>query len=509
MQRRQGLVVDADIRAQWLQPLIPAGVNSTTTLDAWYRTLPKPERARLLWTLEDLLVADTGDADHPRTIELAGRRFDLDYVFRPGDEADGVTLVLPLAWLNAVPATRLDWLVPGLLPARVAELIRTLAKPLRRNFVPAPDFARAFVEAEPARAEPLLEVLAAWMRRTSGVAVTAADFDPTAVPPHLQMRVLLLGRDGAPMATGRDLAALQRAHGGQARRAFAERAAGDFARAGLVRFEPETIPEWIENESGLRAFPALVDRGDHVDLVVFETADQARVAHGNGVRRLLALRLADARRRLARGLALDARAQFAWAAIGSLDSLRTDLVDGALAGLLEQLPEVRARLAFESLAADLAQRLGRASAARALLARNALAALADTSPALAPPLMGFAAASFQDLKAQQARLFPADLGRSVPDRALAEYPRYLKAMALRAERLQADPRRDQARMLVVQDFERRLAALPDRDDLRSEREALRWLLEELRVSLFAQALGTREPVSEKRVEKRLHALEAG
>jgi ATP-dependent helicase HrpA len=509
MQRRQGLVVDADIRAQWLQPLIPAEVNSTKALDAWYRTLAKPQRAALRWTLDDLLVADTGDADYPRSIELAGRRFDLDYVFRPGDEADGVTLVLPLAWLNAVPAARLDWLVPGLLPARVAELIRTLAKPLRRNFVPAPDFARAFVEAEPARAQPLVEVLAAWMRRTSGVQVDGADFDPGALPPHLHMRVLLLGRDGEPVAAGRDLAALQRSHGGQARQACAERAAGDFARSGLVQFEPETIPEWLENEAGLRAFPALVDRGEHVDLVVFETAEQAAQAHAGGVRRLLGLRLADARRRLARGLALDARAQFAWASIGSLDALRADLVDGALAGLLAQSPPVRSRAAFDALAATLAADLGRASAARALLARNALAALADTSPALAPPLLGFAAASFQDLRAQQARLFPADLGRSVPDRALAEYPRYLKAMALRAERLQADPRRDQARMLLVQAFERRLAALPERRETGAEREALRWLLEELRVSLFAQELGTREPVSEKRVEKRLQVLESG
>ncbi len=505
-QRRQGLVLDAEARAQFFEALVPATVNSTRALDDWYRRSPAAERRRLSWQLSDLLASDPGGDGYPARIQLAGHWFELDYRFTPGDEADGVSLRLPLAWLNAVPAARLEWLVPGLLPVRVAELIRSLAKPLRRNFVPAPDFARAFVDAEAPGPRPLAEALAAWLRRTTGVAVTAADFDDAGLPVHLRMRIVVVDEAGHEVAHGRDLAVLQARWGQAARKAFAQRAAGGFSRTGLTRFEPEELPERIEAGSGLAAFPAFVDRGDHVDLVVFETADQAAAAHAGGLRRLLLLRLADLRRRLARQLPLDAQAQFAWAGIGSVDGLRADIVDHALSGLLAQAGAVRSRVAFEALAADLGDRLGRAANARALKVAEALAALAQAAPALEPPLLGFAAASFDDLRAQRRRLFPPDLGARIPDRRLADYPRYLKAMALRAGRLQADPRRDQARMLVVGDFERRIAALAGRCD-GDELDALRWLVEELRVSLFAQELGTREPVSEKRLERRLQALE--
>jgi ATP-dependent helicase HrpA len=510
MRRRQGLVVDAGVRAQFFEALIPANVASTRELDQWYRALPKPERRKLVWRIEDLLVADDRDSEFPKFIDLVGHRFGLDYRFEPGHEADGVTITVPLAWLNALPVASLDWLVPGLLPAKVAELIRGLPKTLRRHFVPAPDFARAFAEAESPRDQSLTNALAGWMRRIGGVDVVESDFDPTQLPAHLHVRIELLDEKGGTLATDRDISALQARYGARARHAFAERAAGGLARTGLTRFEPDELPDYVESEAGMRAWPAFVDRGDDVDLVVFETPEEAAESHVHGILRLLHLRLADPRRRLARQLPIDAKSQFAWASIGSLETLRTDIVDCALDTLLRSAPDrsPRSRSAFEALAGDISDRLGRAANERALAVRAALAAMSETAPKLSPPLMGFAAANFDDLRSQLARLFPPDLGRSIPHERLAEYPRYLKAMSLRAERLQADPRRDQARMLIVQDFEQRLAHLPSDSATMSERAALRWLIEELRVSLFAQDLGTRESVSEKRIEKRLHALES-
>src|SRR5690606_38812883 len=248
--------------------------------------------------------------------------------------------------------------------------------------------------------------------------------------------------NGALFIASRDIPDLQSRFGNRARRAFADRAAGDFAREGLVRFEPEVLPDHVESEAGLRAWPAFVDRGDHVDLAVFETAAEAGRAHRQGIARLLRLRLADQRRRAARQLPIDARAQFGWASIGSLDTLRTDIVDHALAGLFDAAGNApRNRADFDTLAADVGDRLIRAANQRALLVSAALAALAQTSPVLSPPLLGFAVANFDDLRAQLKRLFPDDLGRSVPDARLADYPRYLKAMVLRAERLQHDPRK--------------------------------------------------------------------
>jgi ATP-dependent helicase HrpA len=508
MQRRQGLVVDADARAQFFEPKVPMHVTSTRDIDQWYRTLAKSERRLLLWRLDDLLVADDRSGDFPRWIDLAGHRFDLDYRFEPGHDADGVTIAVPLAWLNAVPAARLDWLVPGLLAAKVAELIRTMPKVLRRHFVPAPDFARAFTEAEAPRDEPLVQALARYLSRLGGLDVGIDTFAPVDIPPHLRMRVALLDEHGAEFISSRDIGALQSSFGSRARRAFAARAAGDFAREGLTRFEPDELPDHVESEAGLRAYPAFVDRGDHVDLVVFETPADAERAHALGIRRLLMLRLADQRRRAARQLPIDAKAQFGWAAIGSLDTLRSDIVDHALVALLDgSAANPRSRAAFEALAAGIGDRLVRAANARALLISDALAAMAQTSPKLSPPLMGFAVANFDDLRAQLKALFPSDLGCSIPDERLADYPRYLKAMVLRAERLQHDPRKDQLRMLPVQAFERRLDALAASAGNEPEWRSLRWLVEELRVSLFAQELGTREPVSEKRLERRLLDLE--
>ena len=234
----------------------------------------------------------------------------------------------------------------------------------------------------------------------------------------------------------------------------------------------------------------------------------ARQAHAGGIRRLLQLRLADQRRRLARQLPLDAKAQFTWAAIGSLEALRIDIVDQVLGSRLgQESVAVRDQEEFQQLAAAISADLGRQATGRALRVEAALHALSPIGPRLTPPLMGFAAANFDDIREQLAALFPPDLGLRIDEADLAEYPRYLKAVALRVERLQQDPRKDQERMLVVREFQERLAALPDRKQSAPERRQMWWLLQELRVSLFAQELGTRQPVSEKRIERSLQALE--
>src|SRR5262249_25952538 len=156
----------------------PADINTTAAFDAWYRRASAAEQAALHWSLDDVLTAEPGlrASDFPTHLDCAGHALRLEYRFVPGDDADGVTLHVPLAFVNAVPLARCDWLVPGLLPDKVAELIRALPKSLRRNFVPAPDFARAFAEAERARDESLLAALAAYLQRVTGVAVSGSDF---------------------------------------------------------------------------------------------------------------------------------------------------------------------------------------------------------------------------------------------------------------------------------------------------------------------------------------------
>ena len=489
---------------------LPQSIASTAALMAWHKQAGAAQRAALFWSLSDLLDSDAGSAGaYPAVLELAGQRLPLEYRYTPGSEDDGVTLRVPLALLNAVPAARLQWLVPGLLPEKVAELIRGLPKSLRRNFVPAPDFARAFCAAETPRAEPLARALAAYLQRVTGVEVAAAEFDGIELPPHLHLRVLVRDESGATLATGRDLAALRANWSGAARSAFAQRSAAEVQREDVVGFDFDEIPLRVQGAGGLDAWPALVDQGDSVALRVFERRDVAAAAHRLGVTRLLRHALAADIKRAARQLPLAQATALRWAPLGETQSLRMQIVEGALAALLQDADlDLRTRTAFESRREVLARGLFTAAMQRFAAAEAVVHAQAELRAWLEPPLPGFARASYDDLREQIDLLLAPEFLRTLAQSRLIELPRYLKAMRLRGERLRQDPARDQRRVLEVLPFWRKLLALRAQGRDGAAWQVLRWLLEEWRVSLFAQELGTAQPVSIKRIQRALADAEA-
>jgi len=525
-QRREGLIRHEDDLVAFFEGKLPEDIASSRALDAWHRTARPAEQAALRWSLDDVMVGGAGlDAKaFPAALDILplavdGRvqrarnaqewpqRYKLEYRFVPGDEADGVTLHLPLAMLNALPPARCEWLVPGLLADKVAELIRGLPKALRRNFVPAPDFARAFVEAEPPRDEALAKALAGFLKRTTGVDIAADEFAAVELSPHFLMRYRLHDERGKTLASGRDLAALRGQWESQAREAFSRKTDLELTREDVTSWDFEEIPVQVRSDGGLAAFPALVDLGETVALRVFERSDEARTAHRQGVIRLLRNALASeakqARRRLPIGNALALK----YAPLGSVDSLREDLLEGGFADLLERHePDVRTAGMFEALRTQCARELFGAGVERLKLAEPIIEAQADLKPWLEPPLLGFARASYDDLREQFDALLTSGFLRELPPARLAHYPRYLKAMRLRAERLRQDPAKDQQRMLQVLPYWRAYlqhhAAGADPAALAE----LRWLIEEWRVSLFAQELKTAEPVSAKRLAKALAAL---
>jgi len=511
--RRGGLVADEDARTAFFEGKLPADVCSAAALDAWYRHASPKQQAALHWSVADLLgsEAGAGDREFPSAMRIAGHALKLAYRFVPGDPADGVTLEIPLALLNAVSGARCEWLVPGLLAEKVAEAIRALPKALRRNFVPAPDFARAFAEDEAPRDESLLEVLAAWLRRRTGVAIDAAAFAAVELPPHLRMHFRLRDGDGNVLAESRDLAALQANWLDAARDAFSQHVDADFAREDVAAFDFERIPAQVVSEAGLAAFPALVDLGDAVALRVLERRDEAEAEHRRGVERLLRRALADRIKQARRQLPLHSRLALQWAPVGDAESLRADIVEAALRERLAAHDlDVRERGAFEHVRESLARELFPAAVEWLALAEAVIAAQAELRPLLEPPLIGFAKANYDDLREQLDELLAPGFVRVTPRARLAHFPRYLKAMRLRAERLRQDPTRDQARMLGVLVYWRKYLAL--RAERGEEDEALtelRWLIEELRVSTFAQELRTPEPVSPKRLAKAIEALGAG
>jgi ATP-dependent helicase HrpA len=419
--------------------------------------------------------------------------------------------------------------VPGLVEEKATELIRGLPKALRRNFVPAPDFARAFALAYPnGDADSVAGALGRFLAKATGVDVTALDFDEAALEPHLRMNLRVgeaEGRGFRVLGQSRSLDELKARFGAEAEKAFAARAGERLAREGLREFPVEPIPVEIAGAGGLPAFPALVLDGEDVALRVLAAREAAATAHAGGVVRLAEIALADAVKSARKQLPLNPKTAMVYTAVATAEQLRADLAAKALAALLggdavadgqgqaaaslrpTGLAAIRDREAFQKAISAVKQRLFGEAMARLKVAEAALTQYAEIRPKLEAPVMGWAKANLDDLRAQLAGLVHPGFVRDTPPEAFNELPRYLKALALRAERALRDPTRDQQRMLEVQPFANALDEARRRGiALETGWQALRWDLEELRVSLFAQELGTKRPVSAKRLAKQLEAL---
>ena len=514
-QRRVGLVVDEDWQARWYLDRLPAHVHNAQALDAWYAKLQKDEKAALEWARDDLLVADQADAARfPAYIALGDARLAVQYRFEPGAVDDGMTVAVPLHLLNALDAARLSWLAPGFVEDKATALIRALPKALRRNFVSAPDFARAFAEAfaQP-DADSIEGALAKFLKRLSGVEVPATAFDAAGLEPHLRANLRLL--DGkAVLAESRDLEDLRARFGERAAQAFARHAAQGMATSGLTAFPDAPVPVSVPGAGGVPAYPALQDDGETVSLALHAQREVAERLHPQGVRRLLAIALADKLKQARKQLPVQPKISLLYAAIESADPrrdglkdadrLRADLVDGAFEALTaDGLLAVRDAEAFARCRDAIGKALFGEAMQRLRQAEAILGLVAEARAKLESTLMGWARGNLDDMRAQLDALVPPGFLREVPATALAEYPRYLKALALRGERAQRDPVRDQARMLELAPFVAALAAA-DPDD--PEAQALRWELEELRVQVFAQELGAKGGISPKRVAARVQRL---
>ena len=517
-QRRAGLVVDEAWQAQWYLDRLPAHMHNTQALDAWYAKLAPAERKALEWSRDDLLVGDESDAARfPAFLELGDARLPVTYRFEPGAPDDGMTVTVPLHLLNALDAARLGWLAPGFVAEKATASIRSLPKALRRNVVPAPDFAKAFAEAWPQPGPDSLEVtLARFLHKATGVPLPATEFDLSALDPHLHANLRLVDRDGRTvLAESRDLQGLRERFGARAASAFAARAAEGLAAVELTAFPEAPIPETVPGAGGVPAWPALHDDGDSVSLQVHAEAAVAAAAHPGGVRRLLRIALADRLRQARKQLPVQPKTALLYAAIESAaaedarregDRLREDLVDGAFAALsaAPSLGGIRDAAGFAVLRDDIGRALFPEAMARLRQAEAILALVAGVRAGRDAKLVGRANGNLDDMRAQLAALVPPGFLRDVPADALREYPRYLKALVLRAERALRDPARDQARMLELKPF---ADALRDAEAAgragSGDWRALRWDLEELRVQLFAQELAARGGTSPKKLAARL------
>ncbi|WP_233830960.1 ATP-dependent RNA helicase HrpA [Paraburkholderia sp. ZP32-5] len=563
--RRQDVLVDDELIFAFYDQAVPNGIYTGASFERWYRDEVKKsgqaeDKLRLLYLSRDDLMrheaAGVTTDLFPKRLTMAGIEMTLTYHFEPGTPRDGVTLAVPLYALNQVDARRCEWLVPGMLKEKTQLLLKSLPQKLRRHCVPLPDYAAGFAERHGAQrfgAGGLLEALIADVREQTQIAMKQSDFKLETLPAHLFMNFKVIDEHGRQLAMGRNLSQLRAELGGQAQQHFqkivsgaagaaladaggsgvatplqsAEPAAGGAARGkGAVASGPQTtpqaqaagtalyeklttwnfgkLPELLEIRRGgqtLFGYPALVDRGTHCDVEVFDSPEEAARIHRAGLRRLFALQLKEPIRYLEKNLPGLREMAMQFMPRGTQEELRDQLIDTALdrACLQDPLPdddasfhtrrdEGRSRLTL--LAQEISRLVGQILSEYASLTKK----LVQAKP--------FAAAH-ADLQNQLDTLVGKRFVVDTPYTQLAHFPRYLKGMALRIDKLRADATRDTRQAAEFQPlFQHYQRAVSQRGGVVDPRLAeFRWLLEELRISLFAQELRTPMPVSVKRLHK--------
>ena len=553
--RRQDVLVDEELIYAFYDQQLPADVCSAYSFENWYREEIRKQPQLLLLTLEELMrheAAGITTQSFPKTLRLGGVDCAATYLHEPGDARDGLTATVPLFVLNQVNEERCEWLVPGMLKDKIQALLKTLHQRPRSRLVPLPETAAKMAltlgAPEIFGHGSLVDAVLKLVRQATSLDVVRADIKVDMLSPHFFMNFRVVDEHGRQLGQGRNLGALKAELGAQARGAFqalaglkmasnaaaapatkqAASPAGSPAAAGASlktapaaapagqRYTAWTfgeLPELLEIQKGgqtLIGYPGLIDAGDAVMIEVFDEPDVAAARHRAGLRRLFSLQIKDALKYLEKNIPDLQKMGITYLQVGksadgsgggTIEELRELIVSVALdrAFLLDPLPtneldfkrridEGRGRLTL--IANEVARLAGvilleYASAARKLKdTRNAPEATADVAQ-------------------QLARLMPKRFLSNSPWGPLQHFARYLKAITARLEKYRADPARDAARLAELRPLEQRYWRLvAERKGAVDERmQEFRWLLEELRVSFFAQELRTPQPVSVKRLEK--------
>ena len=495
--RRRGLGVSDDALFAFFDERIPPDVVSARHFDRWWRDARR-EDPELLTFPRALLLGDEGDAaGRPAAWKQGELVLPLSYSFAPGAPDDGVTVHVPVRALAQVRQTGFEWLVPALRLELVTSLLRALPKELRRGLAPMPETATAVLAELRPRREPLRAGLSRALEQVRGVRVAESDWDLGRLDGHLRMHFAISDDEGRTVAFGDDLDALRERARPLLRASLAE-AAGGVERRGMLAWEAGTLPREVQlpgTGGAVRGYPALVDEGQTVGVAIMETPQAQAAAMARGTRRLLMLTIPAPRPRLDNRVAL----ALAAAPHGSLDAVVADALPATIDWLVarsggpawdeDAFAALRARVAGE-LTTALEEVLGRVALV--------LDAARDVERRLeALPISPFEEAR-RDVQRQLGRLLHPGFITSAGVDRLDDLVRYLRAATRRLERLPDAVAADRDRMRTIHELEQLWRA-------RGADPEIGWLLEELRVAQFAQGLGTREPVSAKRVRRLLEA----
>lgn len=550
--RRQDVLVDEELIYAFYDQQLPADVHSGAGCEHWYKEESRKQPQLLLLTREELMrheAAGITTQSFPKTLRMGGVDCAVTYLHEPGDARDGVTVEVPLFALNQVNEERCEWLVPGMLKDKVQALIKTLHQRPRSRLVPLPETAARMTEQllqpEVFGSGSLTDAVLKLVRDATSLDIKRNDMKLDMLPPHLFMNFRVVDEHGRQLGAGRNLGALKGELGSQARGAF-QALAGlkNLAKAPEPAATPGKtpsagkpgapaavekpavkvaerytgwsfgeLPELMEIRKGsqtLIGFPALIDLGDAVTIEVFDEPDAAAAKHRAGLRRLFALQIKDALKYLEKNLPELQKMATAYMLVGraadnsgggTLEELREQIIEVALdrAFLLDPLPTSEGE--FKKRIDDGCGRLTLIASEVARLAAGILAEFAVAQRKIKDSKNAAEAAA--DAAQQLQRLVPKRFLALTPYAQLQHFARYLKAITLRLEKWRADPARDAARLAELRPQEQRYWRLvaERKGAVDARMQEFRWLLEELRVSFFAQELRTPQPVSVKRLEK--------
>ncbi|RZA24120.1 MAG: DUF3418 domain-containing protein, partial [Proteobacteria bacterium] len=500
---------------------LPAEIHQTATFDSWYKVNSQKNPDLLIMREEDVLAREASEvtaAQYPDTLRLGDLSLHLSYHFEPNHPRDGVTLRVPAPLLPALPGERLEWLVPGLLEAKCISLVRNLPKALRKNFVPVPDFVRAALARLTFGEGSLPQALGRELLRMTGARVSDEAWAEAAqqVDSHLRMNIEVLDGQGKFLGEGRDLAELT------AR--FAEASSAALAVPNTAKSQQPVQAKAFakveqttqQNIAGLSmtVYPALVEEGGTVKEGRFSTSAEAEYQHRRALQRLLLQQLAEPAKFLRSKLPGQTELGLLYRELGRVEALVEDIL---LASLDSCVLEGEASLPRDGVAlAALAERKRGAWAEHAeRLARLTLDIL-KLWHGLQKRFKGKIdlthAVALNDIKQQLSHLVYPGFVRDTPAAWLKEMPRLLKAVELRLEKLPSQVQKDRVwsgeLANLWSQYQTRLNKHGQEGKRDPQLEVYRWLLEEYRVSLFAQQLGTKVPVSDKRLSKQWSAVDA-
>ncbi|MEE5085940.1 ATP-dependent RNA helicase HrpA [Pseudomonas alliivorans] len=518
--RRRDILADEDTLYAFYEARIPAEIHQTATFDSWYKTESQKNPQLLIMREEDVLAREASEvtaAQYPDTLRLGELSLSLTYHFEPNHPRDGVTLRVPAPLLLSLPAERLEWLVPGLLETKCIALVRSLPKAVRKNFVPVPDFIKAALQRITFGEGSLTEALGRELLRMTGARVTDEAWAEATqqLESHLKMNLEIVDGDGKFLGEGRDLDALTArfAEASQAALAVAQTAKSQQPVEAKV-FAP-VAQKTQQNIAGLSmtVYPALVEEGGTVKEGRFSTQAEAAYQHRRALQRLLLQQLAEPAKFLRSKLPGQTELALLYRELGRIDALIEDILLASLDScVLEGEAELpRDGVGLLSLAerkrADWTEHAERL----AKLTLEILKLWHGLQKRFKGKIDLAQAVALNDIKAQLGKLVYPGFVRETPAQWLKELPRYLKAIEMRLEKLPGQVQKDRVWSIELAGLWAQYQARADKHRQEGKRDpelaVYRWWMEEYRVSLFAQQLGTKMPVSDKRLSKQWAMVE--